>query len=286
MRVLVVGGSGMLGHVLVRVLSREHEVTAAVRDPAVADLVRACGPCHVRALDARCSRSLAALFETARPELVVNAAGAIPHRAFPHEPVYSWQLNALFPHRLAAACRARGERLVHLGTDCVFSGRRGAYAESDTPDPATFYGHTKWRGEPAGGLVLRTSAVGLSLVHRAGLVEWFLAGHGPISGWTHAIFNGLESGVLAEVVADLATREPTLEGTWHVASAPISKLDFLRGLAARLGRDDVEIVPDPTVRCDRSLDGRAFARATGFCAPSWDTQLDRIADAVERREAA
>ncbi|MGC3996942.1 MAG: SDR family oxidoreductase [Anaeromyxobacter sp.] len=288
MRALILGGDGMLGHALADAWRERHELWTTLRQPAAAyagvaglrlDERTLCG------LDVRHPDDLAEAFARARPEVVVNAVGIVKQRPTAGEAIPSLEVNALLPHRLARLCAAAGARLVHLSTDCVFSGARGGYTEQDAPDPKDLYGRSKLLGEVAEPhcLTLRTSIIGLELSRRTGLVEWFLAQRGPVKGYRRAIYSGLTTLEMARAIEALLATAPALSGLWHLASAPIDKHDLLTRLARRLGRTDVELAPDDAFVCDRSLDGSALLQRTPYRVPTWDAMLDELAQAIQRR---
>lgn len=168
--------------------------------------------------------------------------------------------------------------MIHISTDCVFSGRRGRYTEQDAADATDLYGRTKHLGEVAGpgAVTLRTSIIGRELSAAQGLVEWFLAQRGTIPGYSKAIFSGLTTAEFSRVILDVIERHPDLTGVYHVASAPISKQDLLERLNRALDRG-LTIRPDASVAIDRSLDGSRFAAAAGYAAPAWDTMIEELA---------
>ena len=267
MKILVLGAQGMLGHQLVSSLQARHEVTAAVRRDA----------------DLRDPAALQALLARAAPAAVINAAGVIPQRPDGADAVENLEVNALLPQRLAVLCRAAGARLIHVSTDCVYSGERGNYREQDRPDPVDLYGRTKLLGEPAGAgvLVLRTSLIGASPARRTGLVEWFLAQRGPVQGYRHAIFSGVTTQEFARV-AELLLARPAAAGLYHLSAAPISKFDLLSQLRERLGLA-TQILPAAEPRIDRSLDSARFRADFSYVPPSWDAMLDELAAALKQR---
>jgi len=290
-KVLVVGGDGMLGHRLLLELGHAHEVRVTLRRPLGAYAGHGLySPDNAEpGVDVRDFAAVLDVLDRFRPEAVVNAAGIVKQRPEARSAVLSIEVNALFPQRLAAACRRAGIRLVHLSTDCVFSGRRGGYSEADEPDPQDLYGRTKLLGEVDDGacLVLRSSIIGLELGNRLGLVEWFLA-QPPgttVDGWRRAVYTGLTTAEMARVIDRALAGHPGLSGLWHVAAAPTGKYDLLRALAAKLGRD-VEVRPDDSVRCDRSLAADRFRLATGWDPPTWDELLGELAGQVREREGA
>lgn len=287
MKILVLGGNGMLGHAMVRDLAPRHRVTATVRGPleehAASGLFHADNT--VASVEAADWPRLAALLREQAPEAVVNCMGVIKQRPESRAAIPSIEINSLLPHRLNELCRDIGARLVHLSTDCVFSGRRGGYRESDLPDALDLYGRSKLLGEVADppGVTLRTSIIGLELRRRTALVEWFLAQRGAVRGFRRAIFSGFTTREMVRVVERVLVDGAVTAGVWHVAAAPISKHDLLLELARRIPRTDVEIVPDDDFVCDRSLDGSAFEQATGYRPPSWEDMLEELAAEIRRR---
>lgn len=288
MRILIFGGDGMLGHELLRSWKDRHEVWATLRQGRTAYAQREglFGDHALFDVDVRRLQDVVDAVAAARPEAVVNAVGIVKQRASAKEAIPSLEVNALFPHRLAQVCAAAGARMVHLSTDCVFSGQKGQYVETDAPDAKDLYGRTKLLGEVAEPhcLTLRTSIIGLELGRNASLIEWFLAQRGRIKGFRRAIYSGLTTSEMARAIEHFLVREPSLGGVWQLSSDPIDKYDLLTRLAGRLGRKDVEIAPDDAFVCDRSLDSSALRARTAYRVPSWDTMLDELADHVRRRQ--
>lgn len=287
MRVLILGGDGMLGHQLLARLQAAHDVRVTLRGEA-ADYA-SLGALHEASgefgVDVRDEDRLREVLTRFRPAAVVNAVGIVRQREEARDAETMIAVNALFPHRLSRLAGEIGARIIHIGTDCVFSGRRGSYRESDVPDAEDLYGRSKLLGELVGParLTLRSSIIGPELRHRQGLVEWFLASPGRVRGYRRVIFSGLTTLELARVVERVLLRHPALEGLYHVASRPIDKHTLLVGFARHLGRDEALVEPADQPVSDHSLDGRAFAEATGYHAPSWDDMLAELAEAVRHR---
>ena len=283
MRVLVLGGSGMLGHRLCRVLSACIETWATFRDDPSRykkyDFIsqdHALGGIHAENLT-----SVRGALETVKPDAVVNCIGIVKQRDEAKQAIPSIQVNALFPHQLADLCRVQGIRLVQISTDCVFSGMRGAYTEADVPDPVDLYGRSKLLGElnRPGCLTLRTSIIGWQLNTFSSLLSWFSRQRGQrIKGYQQAIYSGFSTRVLASLISDLIETRPDLTGLYQVASEPISKYDLLVALRDKLNWDDIQIEPDDNFYCDRSLVGTRFSIATGWKAPDWNEILSGLAE--------
>jgi dTDP-4-dehydrorhamnose reductase len=279
MKLLILGAAGMLGHKLLLTATPRLETWATVRDagaiPVDAPLDRSRILSGVKADE---FDTVTHAFEKVRPDVVVSCIGVVKQRGEAKDPIVSLTVNSLFPHRLAALCRSSGARLIHVSTDCVFAGRKGHYRETDEPDAADLYGRSKQLGEVSGpgALTLRTSIIGRELATSQGLVEWFLSQKGSAPGFTEAIFSGLTTLELSQVIVRVIESHASLEGIYHVAAEPISKYDLLILLNAAFGRG-LRIDPDDSVRIDRSLDGSRFIAATAYEPPDWPTMIDEMA---------
>lgn len=273
MKVLILGASGMLGNAMIRVMAAnaDLEVIGTLRSDGArrffAPDLRATLVSGVDALD---QDSLIRLFSQTRPDVVINCIGLVKQLADADDPLLALPVNAILPHRLARISALVGARLVHVSTDCVFSGRRGLYTESDEADAQDLYGRSKLLGEvsDANAVTLRTSIIGHEFNSRHGLVEWFMTQNGQVRGFTRAIFSGLPTCELARVIDEYVLPQPGLSGVYQVASAPISKYDLLKLVAQHYGKDIV-IQPDDKLIIDRSLLGVRFNQATGYQPPDW-----------------
>lgn len=281
-RVLILGATGMLGSTLVRELSGDPrlDVRGTVRSSAL--IPRAFLDAHelhlregVDVLEEESRRTA-----IADADVVVNAVGVIKQAPGLDDAIDTVRINALLPHELAAECAETGARLVHVSTDCVFSGRRGGYSEDDLPDPVDFYGRSKLLGELAGpALTLRTSIIGPELQRHASLLDWFLKQpQTSVRGFSNAIYTGITTLEFARLLAEIIIPDPTLRGLYHVASEPISKLDLLRKVAAIYGWRG-EIVPFDDFQCDRSMTAEPLRDATGYKPSSWEQMIQDQYDA-------
>jgi len=224
------------------------------------------------------SDSVSRAIDTVRPAVVVNCIGIVKQVEEAEDPLISISVNALFPHRLAQLCSAAGIRLIHISTDCVFSGRKGDYKEDDVSDAEDLYGRTKFLGEVSyvNCLTIRTSMIGRELDTSHGLIEWFFSQGGKeISGYRRAIFSGFTTNALAQIIAQVITEYPAMHGVWHVASKPISKFELL-SLVKQMYGLDVLIKPADTVVCNRSLSAERFREATGFSPPPWSEMIQQM----------
>jgi dTDP-4-dehydrorhamnose reductase len=222
--------------------------------------------------------SIQRAIEEIQPTVVINCIGIIKQDALAYDPTTSIQVNALLPHKLAQICNKQNCRLIHISTDCVFSGKDGNYSETSFPDANDLYGRTKFLGEihHEGGLTLRTSIIGPELRSARSLLDWFLSQIGSTSGYTRAIFSGLTTLELSRVIHQCATEWTQLSGLYQVSAQPINKFDLLTLVKARYGLN-IEIQPKDEPVIDRSLDSTRFQETTGYRPPSWDEMVSELA---------
>ena len=278
MKVMVLAASGMFGSTMLRALAQrtEWDVVGTVRSARQPPALEKVPAGWVFGVDLNNQDQLAILFRKEHPDVVINCAGLTKHLPGGNDPVPALNMNALLPHRLAELCGIAGARLVHISTDCVFSGKKGNYRESDETDAIDVYGKTKQLGEVAGpGLVtLRTSIIGHEMGTQHGLLEWFLAQE-SCKGYRKAIFSGLSTLELAKVVRDVVIPNDSLEGIYHVSSDAIDKDSLLR-LIARIYKKNIEIEADDKFVIDRSLDSTKFSAVTGYRCPKWPDMIEAM----------
>ena len=274
MRVLIIGVTGMLGSALHQVLAPDPrlETWGTLRHPSARRFfAERDHPRLLHGVEIGDQDTLVSILNRVRPDVVINAVGVIKQLAVANDPLIVLPVNAIFPHRLAGLCDLAGARLILISTDCVFSGRKGNYTESDASDAEDLYGKSKYVGEVHDRphvITLRTSGIGRELNSRHGLLEWFLGETGPVRGYSQAIYTGLPWVELARVMRDYVFPRSELSGLYHVSSEPISKLDLLR-IVARVYGKQIDIVPDDAIRIDRSLDSSRFRTTTGYAPAAW-----------------
>lgn len=272
MKILVLGASGMLGNAMLRVMSAQEawSVFGTVRGANPALHAAAPRAVLIPGIHADQPDSLLAAFAQARPDVVINCVGLVKQLSNAEDPLVAVPINTLLPHRLARICEVAGARLVHVSTDCVFSGKQGSYTELDQADAQDVYGRSKLLGEVdyPHAVTLRTSIIGHEMGSAHGLIDWFLSQQARVKGYTEAVFSGLPTCELARVVRDFVIPHASLRGVYHVAAEPISKHDLLQIVNREYGKN-LQIEPDDKVKINRSLDASRFREATGYVAPAW-----------------
>jgi dTDP-4-dehydrorhamnose reductase len=281
MKILILGAYGMLGHKLFQMLSQRFETYATCRSIRMDDSWSQILP-HERLVSDVQAENVDSVHNAilkVRPDAVINCIGIIKQLDASKDSIPSIAINALFPHQLAAVCQAEGIRLIHFSTDCVFSGKKGMYTYQDLSDAEDLYGRTKYLGEVGGRgcLTIRSSIIGRELGTKHGLVEWFLnQSGGKVKGFRKAIYTGFTTIEMSHIVGKILVEHPDLSGVWQVASSSISKYKLLCLINEKMGLN-LQVEPDDTFVCDRSLDGRLFAERTGYVAPSWEKMIEELA---------
>ncbi|MCL2403070.1 MAG: SDR family oxidoreductase [Coriobacteriia bacterium] len=286
-RVLVLGASGMLGSAAVRAFGEKHEVFAAARSSEELENMsidaRRLGVDEAHLLtgfNARDPESVIPILDACKPDVVFNSVGIISQQSDAANDRLMVEVNSVWPHALAQFCEVKNSRLIHMSTDCVFSGRQGAYKEEDIPDAYDMYGRSKLLGEIAtssNAVTIRTSIIGWQFGPQVSLAGWFAENRNKsLRGYTNAIFSGLPTSELCKAIRDYVLPNENLEGLYQVSAKPIDKYSLLKLLAEKMGWS-VDLTPDDSLKVDKSLDSSRFQIATGWRQTTWDSMLENMA---------
>lgn len=274
MKLLILGGNGMAGHVMVDYFRRlgKHHVFHTTRDKSDP------GGLYV---DANDIAGIEKLIEIVSPHCIINAMGVLNQFA-ERDALGAYHVNGFLPHYLRRCADAIHARLIHISTDCVFEGTRGGYTEEDVPDGTSVYAITKRLGEvrEPGHLTIRTSIIGPEIRQGGiGLMEWFLAQKGQVSGYRRVMWNGVTTLQLAKAVDDML--ESTVSGLIHLAHPqPLSKYELLQHIQTAFHKENVELVSEEDHIQDRTLVSTRTDVNFGF--PSYPEMLAELADWMKR----
>lgn len=247
MKVLIFGHTGMLGSMVTEVFSRANFP------------IKTIGREELNAENATISVIQEAV---AGFDYVINCIGLIKshiHDDNSEEVQRAILVNAIFPHRLAAAAANAGAKVIQIATDCVFDGARGLYTEKDPHNPLDVYGKTKSLGEVVGDnfFNLRCSIIGPEKKGRLSLMEWFLnqPSGARVNGFTNHLWNGVSTLAFAKICVGIIANNYGINHIQHIMAADIvSKARMLRDFAEVFGRSDIEISDTKTSSSiDRSL---------------------------------
>ena len=271
----------MLGHKLYQVLAHTFDTYGTIRgshqDIRKYDFFET--PRILPGVNAREFSSVEKAIDETSPEVVINCIGVVKSLVEQEGMASTICLNSLLPHQLYQICRPRGIRLIHISTDCVFSGKTGLYREDDPSDAEDVYGKSKYLGEVngPGALTIRTSIIGRELTNTNGLVEWFLSNRGgKVQGYTKAIFSGFTTLHLSRIITDIILKYQRLQGIYHIASEPIDKFKLLTLINKAMGLNTA-IEEYAGYHIDRSLDATKYRQDTGFSPPSWQKMIEELA---------
>lgn len=284
MKILVVGITGMLGSTVYRYFSgiAQYQTYGTLRNDRDKRYFKDQDNI-ISGVDVLNVKALKDVISDVNPNFVINCVGAIKQLAQGNDPLQAIPLNSLHPHILAKECQNIGARLIHISTDCVFSGNRGHYTETDTPDAIDIYGRSKMLGEvdydPC--LTLRTSIIGHELNSNRSLICWFLSQQGQVHGYTKTIYTGLPTIELTEVIEKIILEHPDLSGLFHVASDPISKYELLT-IVRDVYQRDIDILESSECAHDKSLDASRFNKLMVYTPPDWNTLIKKMYDFEQR----
>jgi len=278
-KILILGATGMLGHVLFRKWSSHPDWQVFGTTRSLAGVEKYFNRIDQERIwdcvDSKNLDSVTHVMTRVRPSIVVNCIRFNQRGGTDNDSGEAKAVNAEFPHRLALLCQTVGARLIQLSTDRVLDGKRRQYLESDPPNATDPYGQSKHLGEVSSSphcVTLRTSIIGHEIRGHHSLVEWFLRQNDRVEGYTRSIFSGLTSIEMAQVLANFVIPQPGLSGLFHLSTAPISKHDLLVLLASVYSKPK-RITPCGRIVCDRSLISTRFQQATGYHPPNWPEMI-------------
>lgn len=245
---LVLGGEGMLGHMVVRYIKSlpDFEVRSTIQS-TIKDRREIYFDAYKN------PKKIGRIIRIIKPDLVINCIGIVNSLVKDNKDVVAF-LNSYLPHKLAKICRANKSKLIHISTDCVFSGEEGSYTENSPYSPTDFYGMSKATGEinDNHNLTIRTSIIGPEIRElKTGLMEWFFSKKGKeVKGFTKAIWSGVTTLELAKKIIEMYQKKVT--GIINIVSEPITKYDLLY-LINEIYNLDININADDSLVCDRSM---------------------------------
>lgn len=276
MKIFILGGNGMIGHKIYQTLHKKFEDTWILVRQSLEDLTYKevfNEEKIIHSVDLKQFDRVTRILDDLDPDIIINAAGITIRRGVDNSISNSITINSALPHFLEEWVTGKGgKRLIHFSTDCVFSGKSGAYKEDSIPDAMDYYGKTKALGEVKGSqtLTLRGSMIGRELANHTELLEWFLSQKGnTVKGFKNVIYSGITTVKMAEYITKIITDFPSMSGLYNVSSVPISKYELLKLFNKNFGVNaDILINEDYYSRKD--LISERFFKETGFLIPKWE----------------
>ncbi|MGN7297448.1 dTDP-4-dehydrorhamnose reductase family protein [Ferdinandcohnia sp. SAFN-114] len=247
MKLLILGGKGMAGHVMTSyfIQKQEYDVYYTSRDSSDPNSLY---------MDVTDVKRVEEIIEMVKPDIVINCIGILNENAS-NNPLLALQVNSLLPHQLAKLTERHNGKVIQISTDCVFLGNKGDYTEKDIPDGTSVYALSKQWGEIISDkhLTIRTSIIGPELKKNGiGLFSWFMKQVGQIKGYENVLWNGVTTLELAKAIEEMIKNNVT--GLYHLgANTKISKYALLKLIQDVFGKDDVNIIQDYEIQLDRTI---------------------------------
>jgi dTDP-4-dehydrorhamnose reductase len=272
MKILILGGDGMIGHKMAQVLSSQnHETVISIREKKDLTLKSISSKSKVFFNDFL-KDNIIDFLDKVNPDVIINAIGITIRRGAAENISDTIYLNSLFPHQISSWALAFKKRLIHFSTDCVFSGSEGSYLEDATPNALDYYGKTKGLGEinSKSSLTIRSSMIGPELYNKTELFEWIINNkEKEINGFSRVMYSGVTSVYMARLVADLIDNHKNLSGIYNIASKPISKFELLHLINDNFDLGLI-INDNKTVISNKTLNASKIEKVIGLQPPSWD----------------
>lgn len=282
MKVLILGGDGMLGSQAYKTLSKNFDVKVTLRNPIefYSSLDLFDDNNSYFGIDAFNFDSIQSVFSRFQPQVLINAIGIVKQREESSDYISSITINSLLPHKLYELCFNNSCKFFHISTDCVFDGIDGNYHDDSFPNAKDLYGRSKLLGEvnSIGAYTLRTSIIGNELSRHKSLLDWFISQNNKlVKGFKNAVFSGFTTIELSHIIENLICNYSDEYGLYQVSSNPISKYDLLCLIKERYNLD-IEIEPDFDFYCNRSLDSSIFKNKFNYNPPSWVEMIKDLPD--------
>ena len=281
MKILILGAGGMIGHKVYQRISEVFPDTYATFRRPLSDYetFKIFDPAKsISSVDVTDFEGVKRILDKVQPEVVINCVGVTLRKKEITDLAYALEVNSLLPHKLKCWSAQSLSKVIHFSTDCVFDGSGGPYFEDACPSAKDIYGKTKYLGEVQSPtcLTLRGSMIGRELYGKSELLEWTLSQKGQtIKGYSGAIYSGVTTSVMAQLVISILQRPLFMSGLYHVSSQPISKFELLVKINDAFGLG-LKILEDCSYVSKKELDSSKIYREIGFVCPSWSEMIDQL----------
>ena len=272
MKILVLGASGMAGHLITLYFKEQgYDVTGFCRRPI--DF------CKYILGDAMCMEDIKHALESEDYDVVINCIGILNQSAEDNKAMAVF-LNGFLPHYVVDLLKAKKTKFIQMSTDCVFTGNTGPYYENSFPDGKIFYDRSKAIGEVNDdkNLTFRNSIIGPDINYNGiGLFNWFMKQTGTIGGYTGAIWTGVTTLTLAKAM-EQAIKED-LTGLYNlVNNDSINKFDLLSLFNKYFRNNEIDIQVNDKLQLDKTL--KCTRTDFGFVVPTYEQQVQEMRDWV------
>ncbi|UOQ48611.1 SDR family oxidoreductase [Gracilibacillus caseinilyticus] len=274
MKLLVLGGHGMAGHVITNYFKQKDnfQVFYTSRNKTDKDSIY---------LDVTNLTRLEEIIDIIKPDFIINCIGVLIKYA-QKNPEMAYQINSILPYQITKLADRYQSKLIHLSTDCVFSGKQGNYTEDDEADGTTIYAQSKKLGEIKEDhhLTIRTSIIGPEMKDDGqGLFLWFMKQQGQIKGFEKVLWNGITTLELAKAIDVMIEEQVT--GLVHIgAKQKVSKYTLLKLIQDIFDKHDVDIIADDENTLDRTV--QSNRNDFSYDVPSYENMLLEMKEWMEQ----
>jgi dTDP-4-dehydrorhamnose reductase len=279
-KLIVLGATGLLGSTLLKYFSKQSNIKCygIIRKNSDIDKIKNIKNVKLYKIDYKNKNSILKVFNKIKPNLIINCIGVVKQLTHKNQLSEIIRINSFLPHYLTELANVKNKtRFIQFSTDCVFSGTKGKYKETDFPGAQDIYGRSKLLGELTypNTLTLRTSIIGHELQTKYSLLSWFLDQKKPIKGYKNAIFSGLTALEIAKFLDKFIIPNKKLNGMYHLSGNTISKYELLN-LVKSVYKKDIKIIIDKKVKINRSLNSNLLQKQTGYKPPNWTKLIQEM----------
>lgn len=270
MKVLILGIDGMIGHKIAQSLNKSFDIYGSSRKKIYfKDFEVENGKVvyHDFLLN-----NTSDFLKTINPKYIINCVGITTRRGISNSRKNTELINSKLPHILDDWSKKNNSKLIHLSTDCVFSGIKGYYKDDSIPDASDPYGFSKAKGEVDNNfsLTLRCSMIGRELYNFTELFEWLYSMRGKsVEGYNKVLYSGITTVRMGKIIKSIIENFDTMSGIYNISSVPISKFDLLNKLSKAFDLN-IDIKENPNIVSNKILISKKFTEITGINSPNWD----------------
>ena len=217
------------------------------------------------------------------PDVIINCVGITTRRLNETNINHLSFINSTLPKLINDWSIENSKKMIHMSTDCVFSGKNGYYLDDDKPDAADSYGSSKSRGEINNNktLTLRSSMVGREIYNHTELFEWLIKNkNGKIEGYDNVIYSGITTIRMAKIIDFILNKNLNLSGIYNIGSIPISKYELLKMLNKAFNLE-IDIRKITQIKSNKVLISKKFTEITGLKTPNWNDLISEFKEDCE-----
>ena len=274
MKILILGGDGMIGHKMAQSLIN---FDLYLNSRSNSNYLKEHFPNSTLSDVDFLNQNIEELLNKILPDYIINAVGITIRRGASNNKKTNL-INSQLPNQIDFWCKENQKKQIHFSTDCVFSGDKGNYNDLDLHDAKDDYGKSKGEGEINSNstLTIRSSMIGREIYNKTELLEWVISNkNNKIKEFENVIYSGVTTLWMSNTVNEIIKNYPDLNGIYNISSSPISKYDLITKINTYFNLN-IEIEKDYSYSSNKSLNSDRFFTKTNFKKPNWDEMLNDL----------